>query len=74
MPRHFLGSVFTEAGRTDITLRAAFTKTSPRSKLGRLLPLLHISPRIRSIKCTIQFKILKPETEDIVTLYDDKSY
>ena len=30
-----------------------------RSKLVRLLPLLHISPRIRSIMCTIQLKLLK---------------
>ena len=52
-------------GWQDFILRAsAFTwptsaKTSMRSKLVRLLPLLHISPRIRSIMCTIQFKILK---------------
>ena len=43
----------------DFMLRAsAFTsttlaKTSARSKLVRLLPLIHISPRIRSIMCTI---------------------
>ena len=52
-------------GWQDFILRAsAFTwatsaKTSTRSKLVRLLALLHISPRIRSIMCTIQFKILK---------------
>ena len=43
-------------GWQDFILRAsAFTsaKTSTRSKLVRLLPLLHISPRIRSIMCTI---------------------
>ena len=38
---------------------AALAKTSMRSKLVRLLPLLHISTRIRSIMCTIQFKVLK---------------
>ena len=38
---------------------ATSAKTSARSKLVRLLTLLHISPRIRSIMCTIQFKILK---------------
>ena len=43
----------------EFTLRAlVFTSatsahTSTRSKLVKLLPLLHISPRIRSIKCTI---------------------
>ena len=43
----------------DFTLRAlVFTsatsaQTSTRSELVKLLPLLHISPRIRSIKCTI---------------------
>ena len=52
-------------GWQDFVLRAsAFTwatlaKTSMRSKLVRLLALLHISPRIRSIMCIIQFKILK---------------
>ena len=49
-------------GWQDFILRAlVFTsaKISMRSKLVRLLPLLHISPRIRSIMCTIQFKILK---------------
>ena len=51
-------------GWQDFILRAsAFTwatsaKTSTRSKLVRLLDLLHISPRIRSIMCKIQFKIL----------------
>ena len=43
-------------GWQDFILRAsAFTsaKTSMRSKLTRLLPLLHISPKIRSIICTI---------------------
>ena len=46
-------------GWDDFILRAsAFTsatsaKTSTRSKFVRLLPLLHISPRIRSIMCTI---------------------
>ena len=38
---------------------ATSAKTSARSKLVRLLTLLHISPRIRSIMCTIQFKTLK---------------
>ena len=38
---------------------ATSAKTSARSKLVRLLTLLHISPRIRSIMCTIQFKILR---------------
>ena len=52
-------------GWQDFILRAlAFTwatsaKTLARSKLVRLLTLLHISPKIRSIMCTIQFKILK---------------
>ena len=49
-------------GWQDFILRAsAFTsvKISTRRKLVRLLPLLHISPRIRSIMCTIQFKLLK---------------
>ena len=52
-------------GWQDFILRALpFTsatsaKTSTRSKLVRLLPLLHISSRIRSIMCTIQFKLLK---------------
>ena len=52
-------------GWQDFILRAStFTsatsaKISMRSKLVRLLPLLHISPRIRSIMCTIQFKLLK---------------
>ena len=46
-------------GWQDFILRAfVFTsatsaKTSTRSKLVRLLPLLHISTRIRSIMCTI---------------------
>ena len=43
-------------GWQDFILRAlVFTsaKISMRSKLVRLLPLLHISPRIRSIMCTI---------------------
>ena len=49
-------------GWQDFILRAsAFTsgtsaKTSTRSKLVRFLPLLHISPRIRSIMYRIQFK------------------
>ena len=38
---------------------ATSAKTSTISKLVRLLTLLHISPRIRSIMCTIQFKILR---------------
>ena len=52
-------------GWQDFTLKAlAFisatsAKTSMRSKLVQLLPLLHISTRIRSIMCTIQFKLLK---------------
>ena len=49
-------------GQQDFILRAsAFTaaKTSMRSKLARLLHLLHISPRIRSVMCTIQFKLLQ---------------
>ena len=33
-------------------------KTSTRSKLVKLLPLLHISPRIRSIMCAIVLQIL----------------
>ena len=46
-------------GSQDFILRATvFTsvtsaETAARSKLVRLLPLLHISPRIRSIMCTI---------------------
>ena len=46
-------------GSQDFILRAtAFTsvtsaETAARSKLVRLLPLLHISPRIRGIMCTI---------------------
>ena len=52
-------------GWQDFILRApVFTwatsaKTSTRSKLVRLLPLLHTSPRIRSIMCTIKCKILE---------------
>ena len=52
-------SAFPLAGWQDFTLRAlAFTlvtstKNATRSKLVRELPLLHISPRIRSIMCTI---------------------
>ena len=57
LPRLFLGNVFAEAGR--ILLRASvFTlatsaKILMRSKLVRFFPLLHISPRIRSIMCAI---------------------
>ena len=48
-------------GFQDFILRALTTlaKTLTRSKLVRLHLLLHISPRIRSIMCTIQFKLLK---------------
>ena len=52
-------------GWQDFTLRApAFTlatsaKMSMRSELVKLLPLLHISPKMRSIMCTILFKLLK---------------
>ena len=38
---------------------ATSAKTSMRSKLVMLLPLLHISSRTRSIMCIIQFKLLK---------------
>ena len=48
MPQLFLGSVFASAFSLETSV-----KTSTRSKLVRLLPLLHISPRIRSIMCTI---------------------
>ena len=39
-------------------MSATSAKTQTRSKLVRLPPLLHISPRIRSM-CTIHFKFLK---------------
>ena len=39
--------------RASVFTSATSAKTSTRSKLVRLLPLLHISPRIRSIMCTI---------------------
>ena len=39
--------------RASAYTSATLAKTSVRSKLVRLLPLLHISPRIRSIMCTI---------------------
>ena len=48
-------------GRQNFILRAlAFTlatsaKTSTRSKLAKLLSLLHVSPKIRSIMCTVIF-------------------
>ena len=51
-------------GRQDFILRASvFTlatlaQTSTRSKLVKLLPLFHISPRMRSIMCTIVVQIL----------------
>ena len=52
-------------GWQDFILRAsAFTsaisaKTLTKSKLVRLLPLRHISPKIGSIMCTIQFRLSK---------------
>ena len=39
--------------RASVFTSATSAKTSTRSKLVRLLLLLHISPRIRSIMCTI---------------------
>ena len=45
--------------RALVFTSATLAKTSTRSKLIRLLPLLHISSRIRSIMCTIQFELLK---------------
>ena len=39
--------------RASVFTWATSTKISTRSKLVKLLPLLHISPRIRSIMCTI---------------------
>ena len=45
--------------RASVFTLATLAKTSMRSQLVKLLPLLHISPRIRSIMCTIQFKLLK---------------
>ena len=39
--------------RVSVFTSATLAKTSTRSKLVKLLPLLHISPRIRSIACTI---------------------
>ena len=57
LPRLFLGNVLAGPGR--ILLRASvFTlatsaKILMRNKLVRFFPLLHISPRIRSIMCAI---------------------
>ena len=54
-------------GWQDFILRALTStletsaKISTRSKLIRLLPLLHISPKIKSIMCTIQFKLLQDQ-------------
>ena len=68
MKMHFLSALpwqYFCQGWQDFILRAStFTlatsaKILIRSKLIRLLPLLHISPRIGSIMCTIQFKLLK---------------
>ena len=68
MKIHFASALprqFFSRGWQDFILRASeFTSAtsaekSTRSKPVRLLPLLHISPRIRSIMCTIQFKFLK---------------
>ena len=39
--------------RASAFTSATSTKTSTRSNFVKLLPLLHISPRIRSIMCTI---------------------
>ena len=39
--------------RASVFTSATSAKTLTRSKLVKLLPLLHISPRIRSIMCTI---------------------
>ena len=39
--------------RASLSTSATLTKTSTRSKLVQLLPLLRISPGIRSIICTI---------------------
>ena len=39
--------------RASVFTLATLAKTSMRSQLVKLLPLLHISPRIRSIMCTI---------------------
>ena len=70
MNMHFASAFLQQCfccGWQDFILRAsAFTsvtlaKTSTRSKLIRLLPLLNILPRIRSIMCTIvaQFLLYK---------------
>ena len=45
--------------RSSAFTSASLAKTSTRCKLVRLLPLLHISPRMRIIMYTIQFKLLK---------------
>ena len=39
--------------RASVFTSATSAKTLTRSKLVKLLPLLHIFPRIRSIMCTI---------------------
>ena len=47
--RDWLGFILRASAFTSATS----TKTSTRSNFVKLLPLLHISPRIRSIMCTI---------------------
>ena len=42
--------------RASVFTSATSAKTSTRSKLVKLLPLFHISLRIRSIMCTIIYK------------------
>ena len=45
--------------RASAFTSATLAKTLTKSELVKLLPLLHTSPRIRSIMCNIQFKVLK---------------
>ena len=44
--------------RASVFTLATLAQTSTRSKLVKLLPLFHISPRMRSIMCTIVVQIL----------------
>ena len=57
LPQIFLDNVLAKAGRFYIKSFGIYLgnlgKNLTRSKLVRLLPLLHISPRIKSIMCTI---------------------